>query len=164
MGERSNQIEREIQATRNNLGENLGELQDRVKSAIDWRVQVEERPGTMLALAFGGGILLSALFPARRVRHTSDSEPRRTAAPVNDPPPTSRRPVSALDTQTNEVSETLNAIKGALVGVAISKAREFINELVPGFHQELAKSPNQGGEYHPKPPDSAAKFKTAGAD
>lgn len=152
MGERSNQIEREIEATRNNLGENLGELQKRVKAAIDWRVQVEERPGTMLALAFGGGILISALFPARRVRNRSGLEPRRHAVSVNDPAP-SGRPVSVLDTQRSEVSDTLNAIKGALAGVVISKAREFINEMVPRFQQEWNKSPNQGGEYHPQPPD-----------
>jgi hypothetical protein len=162
MGERSVQIEQEIRATRNNLGENLGELQERVKSVIDWRVQFEERPGTMLALAFGGGILLSALFPARRVTRASASR-RWTAAGVYEPP-TSRRQASAAEASINEVPNPLNAIKGALIGVAIGKARQFINELVPGFQQELAKGSILAGEYHSSLPDPAAKFKTAGAD
>ena len=66
MGETSYQIERHIQETRNDLGDNFGELQSKVKKAVDWRAQVEERPGTMLALAFGGGIVLSALLSSRR--------------------------------------------------------------------------------------------------
>ena len=73
MGETSDQIERHIQETRNDLGDNLSELQDKVKTAVDWRAQFEERPGTMLALAFGGGIVLSALLPSgRRSRSTYD--------------------------------------------------------------------------------------------
>jgi hypothetical protein len=66
MGETSDQIERHIQETRNDLGDNFGELQDKVKTAVDWRAQFEERPGTMLALAFGGGVILSALLPSGR--------------------------------------------------------------------------------------------------
>ena len=55
MDETSDQIERHIQETRNDLDDNLNELGDRVKKAVDWRAQFEERPGTMLSLAFAGG-------------------------------------------------------------------------------------------------------------
>lgn len=63
MGERSDQIERDIASTRSELSDNFNELERKVKSAVDWRNQFEERPGTMLALAFGGGMLLSAILP-----------------------------------------------------------------------------------------------------
>jgi hypothetical protein len=66
MGETSDQIERHIQETRNDLGDNFSELEVKVKTAVDWRAQFEERPMTMVALAFGGGILLSALLPPLR--------------------------------------------------------------------------------------------------
>ena len=66
MGETTNQIEWEIAQKRSELSDNLIELKQRAKAAVDWRSQVEERPGTMLAVAFGGGILLAALFSALR--------------------------------------------------------------------------------------------------
>src|SRR5580700_10783869 len=66
MGETTNQIEWEIAQKRSELSHNLIELKKKAKSAVDWRSQVEERPGTMLAVAFGGGIVLSALFSALR--------------------------------------------------------------------------------------------------
>src|SRR4030095_5948489 len=71
MDETSDQIERHIQETRNDLGDNLNALGDKVKKAVDWRAQFEERPGTMLGLAFTGGVILSALLSSgRRSRST----------------------------------------------------------------------------------------------
>jgi ElaB/YqjD/DUF883 family membrane-anchored ribosome-binding protein len=66
MVQTSNQIEQHIQETRNDLSDNFNELEAKVKSAVDWRAQFDERPWTLMAVAFGGGLLLSALFPARR--------------------------------------------------------------------------------------------------
>jgi hypothetical protein len=66
MGETTNQIEGEIAQKRSELSDNLIELKQRAKAAVDWRSQVEKRPGTMLAVAFGGGVVLSALFSALR--------------------------------------------------------------------------------------------------
>ena len=54
MGERTDQIERQIAQTRSELSDNVGELQDKVKSAVDWRTQFQEHPGTLC------GPLLSA--------------------------------------------------------------------------------------------------------
>jgi hypothetical protein len=148
MGERSDQIERQIQDTRNSLDENLGELEGRVKSSIDWRVQVSERPGTMLALAFAGGVVLSALFPARRFygRSPRRPEPRRTPATDYDQSSTRRQPVSTVNAKPKEASDTLQAMKAAIVSVAISKASDLINEFVPGFQQAVTKAHIRNGE------------------
>jgi hypothetical protein len=118
MGSTTYQIERELQTTRSNLSENLGELEDRIKGTFDWRTQVSERPGTMLALAFGGGILLSALIVKDRSTGRSESA------------------VSSL----SETTKTINALKGALVGAAVTRARAFVEELLPGFQDEFAKA------------------------
>jgi hypothetical protein len=59
--EQPEQIETHIHATLGRLGENLEELEDKVKSATDWRTQFERRPAVMLALAFAGGLLLSVV-------------------------------------------------------------------------------------------------------
>jgi len=69
MDERADQIEQDIHKTRADLSDNLNELEEKVRSTFDWRTQFQERPMTMLAVAFGGGILASALLPSRRRRY-----------------------------------------------------------------------------------------------
>ena len=44
MGERPDQIQRQIAETRSELSDNFSELQDKVKSAVDWRTQFREHP------------------------------------------------------------------------------------------------------------------------
>jgi hypothetical protein len=61
MDQEPDQIETHIDATLGRLGENLEELEDKVKSATDWRTQFEKRPALMVALAFAGGIVLAAV-------------------------------------------------------------------------------------------------------
>jgi Protein of unknown function (DUF3618) len=135
MGERTDQIEREIQATRANLGENLGELEARIKSSIDWREQVQERPGVMLALAFGGGMMLSALFSGERGNRTRRAYPRSnreiTPAAANQQDPT--------PSEVNKAMDGLTTLKMALLGLAVEKAKDFIQETIPGFRQQLSK-------------------------
>src|ERR1700730_14469958 len=106
MGETTGQIERHIQETRDELGENFNELQQKVKTAMDWRAQFEQRPGTLLAVAFGGGVLLSALLPTRHsCRGTSDQRPSNAPADRDAPVPIiqSRSP---LNRKSNEPLQT----------------------------------------------------------
>lgn len=63
MGERSDEIKREIDERREALGEKLEALETRVRGAANWRAQVEHRPVLAVALAFGGGLLASAILP-----------------------------------------------------------------------------------------------------
>jgi hypothetical protein len=127
MGDTTYQIEQELHTTRNKLSDNLGELQDRIKDTFDWRTQFSERPGTMLAIAFGGGLLLSAILPRQsrsrglQNRFESTNSNAGSAAP-------------------NETAKTINALKNAVVGTAIAKATAFVEELLPGFKEEFAKA------------------------
>ena len=59
MGAQSDQIKKHIEEKRDELGAHLNELEYRVKSAADWRVHVQKRPGQAIAIAFGGGLLLA---------------------------------------------------------------------------------------------------------
>lgn len=61
MGETASQIESHIEETRENLGENLQELEQRVRSATDWRRHFRKRPMVFLGLAFGGGLMLAKI-------------------------------------------------------------------------------------------------------
>jgi hypothetical protein len=61
-GETLDQIERHIAATRNQLGDNLNELETRLRDSLDWRTQFDAHPLPMVAIAFGVGILLSSII------------------------------------------------------------------------------------------------------
>jgi hypothetical protein len=137
MGERTDQIERQIAETRGQLGDNLGELQDKVKSAVDWRAQFQQRPGTLLAVAFGGGVILSALVPSNRSRS-------RGGAPSRDSAPS----------KPSDLRKNIDAFTGALIGVAVKQASGFLDSLLPGFHQEFAKA-NDKSSHHDNPTDDA---------
>ena len=168
MGETSDQIERHIQETRNDLGDNFSELKEKVKTAVDWRAQFEERPVTMMALAFGGGVLLSALLPSVRSSRRRTSEGRRNAPPDRDAPGHSIKSRNAFDDKASQTLENWDALKGALVGVATTKLSGFIEDLLPGFKQEFTKaqtgkSADRSGSSTPGQP-TWQKSTAAGAD
>ncbi|GAC1666785.1 MAG: hypothetical protein NVS9B4_22530 [Candidatus Acidiferrum sp.] len=151
MGETSNEIERHIRDTREDLSENFSELEEKVRTAVDWRAQFEERPGTMLALAFGGGLLLSALFPSgRSSRNDWTSESRWRTGPDRDASYGSGSAsgvgfegtsnAAATSEKMRKASETWEALKVAAVGMATTKLSEFVEDLIPGFRQEFTKA------------------------
>lgn len=139
MGETSDQIERHIQETRNDLGDNFSELEEKVKTAVDWRAQFEERPMTMIGLAFGGGLLLSALLPSGRSSRRRYAQRRRTAPPNLDASGLSINSNTVFDKTTSRASDW-NTLKSALVGVAATKLTGFIDDLIPGFKEEFTKA------------------------
>ena len=161
MDETSDQIERHIQETRNDLDDNLNALGDKVKKAVDWRAQFEERPGTMLGLAFAGGIILSAVLSSgRRSRSTYDGGWKSARKHVWTPSPPENKP--------SGTRQGVEALAGALVGVAVNRASRFIDSLVPGFERAFssaragksaASSPSDSGNLA----ESHAPLKSAAA-
>src|ERR1700735_4614246 len=102
MGARSDQIKEHIEATRSELGNNLNELENRVKRATDWRRQFQENPMTVLTVAFGGGVLLSSMLEGTRTRtKRSDFSPA---------------PSPAVERAKNKASGAWENTKGALIG------------------------------------------------
>jgi hypothetical protein len=140
MGEKSEQIEQHIRDTRSDLNENFSELQEKVKTAVDWRVQFGERPGTMMALAFGGGVLLAALFSSSRPTRRRYSESRGSS----DADRNASEVFSTRNPHDDQTSETWNALKGAIIGTATAKLAGAIEEILPGFAQEF----NSRGRKH----------------
>jgi hypothetical protein len=79
MGQTTDQIESHIENKREDLKSNLQELESRVKSATDWRHYFHNHTGAMVAAAFGGGVLLSALVgKGKRAAAASAPRPWRT--------------------------------------------------------------------------------------
>jgi hypothetical protein len=148
MGETSNQIERHIQDKRNDLSDNFSELGEKVRTAVDWRAQFEERPGTMMALAFGGGLLLSALLPHARAPRKKSYDSRWEVPANRSARGPSSDTTNAVSDEPSHASETWEAVKGVLLGVAATLSG-FVEELIPGFQQEFAKSSVRTGPSAP---------------
>ena len=147
MGEKPDQIERHIQHTRSELEENISELEDKVKSAFDWRTQFAERPALMLGAAFIGGAVLSALLPsASKARRKSSIDPwtpytnRESpySAPHVESPSTGSSYSSGYSAAKS--SETWENLKNAAIGMATTRISEFIEALVPGFTEHYRKA------------------------
>jgi hypothetical protein len=129
MGQTTDQIENQIENKREDLKSNLQELETRVKTATDWRNYFAEHTGTMIAAAFGGGVLLATMVGGRSNRASlsqagASSEPARSWARGTK----------------HEVLENLDSIKSALVGVAATRFKGILAEVVPGFTEHLAKA------------------------
>jgi hypothetical protein len=156
MGEKPDQIERHIQHQRSELEDNISELEEKVKSAFDWRTQFEERPAIMLGAAFVGGVLLSALLPSTSSisskvsskRRTSSSDPwtpytNRETAPLAESHSGSSYPTGSSysgGSSASKTNETWENLKNAAIGMATARISEFIEELVPGFSEHYSKA------------------------
>jgi hypothetical protein len=145
MGETTNQIEWEIAQKRSELGDNLIELKQRAKAVVDWRAQVEERPGAMIAVAFAGGIILAALFSALRGPAKVYAErPSGNAVEYDSPiSKTAARPPSKLASATRK---NLDALGGALLGIVATRTSSILEGILPGFQSEFERAKNSQGQ------------------
>lgn len=134
MGENPAQIEREIEARRERLTRNIKDLQQRVGDMTDCRKQFERRPLPFLGAAFGAAFALALMIPDGNGRsHRGWSGPRTEAH-------TERNSVAM-----NRALQAWEDIKGALVGVAVSRFTELLAEDLPGFAKEYRNSEAKHG-------------------
>jgi hypothetical protein len=136
MGQTTDQIENHIENKREDLKSNLQELESRVKSATDWRHHFDNHPGAMVAAAFGGGVLLSTMV--------SKGKPAGIASSNGSPMPSNVTRSRTVGTK-HQVLETWDTVMSALVGVAATKFKGMLGELVPGFAEHLAKAEDARG-------------------
>ena len=145
MSETTEQIEAHIHSKQKALRSNLNELENKVKSATDWRRIYARHPGAMAAAAFGAGALL-AIVSRRRSgsagQAASASEPRASADPL--PSSGDRRP--------NGVARQIwDPVKEALIGVAVVRATGFVQELLGGSHEDQERKSGAGTGSAPDP-------------
>jgi hypothetical protein len=144
MGQTANQIELEIEQKRTALGDNLVELSEKAKAAVDWRSQVEERPGTMLAIAFGCGIVLSALFSALRGPAKVHAERTADRLAENDGP-AHKNSTRLATSRTSATRKNLDALGGALLGIVATRTSGVLEGILPGFQSEFERARNSQG-------------------
>ena len=131
MGQATSQIEAHSEDTRADLGSNLQELEQKVKSVTDWKQHFRTSPITMVGVAFGGGILLATMLGGTKNRRRG----RGFSSPA-----TGSEPHAGTDHQKHKAVETWDNIKGALIGVAATRFKDFVGEVVPGFHEEFQRT------------------------
>ena len=127
MDETANEIEAHIDHTRERLGSNLKELEDRVDAATDWRGHFRERPHLFLGAAFVGGAMFAAAVRARPPRRDPDD-------------PGVRRFAEGAGSAQAQALELWNNVKGGLIGVASARIKAYIGQLLPEFDEHYRRA------------------------
>lgn len=128
MDRATDHIEQHLDHERQALRSNLEELEDRVRSALDWRRQFRSSTAAFLGVALGGGLLLGLMTA------------RRTAVPAELVYPTRAGETAGRDSdhRRRELSLAWRSIESALIGVAAAKLKDALVNLLPGFREQLA--------------------------
>jgi hypothetical protein len=132
MGQTIQQVEAHIDITRAQLGSNLEELDRKLDAMTDWRQHFRVRPFTVLGAAFAGGVVLAVSLRSRsaRPRYSSSSETHvGTAA------------------QKYHALRTWDNIKGALIGVAAARVKDYVGELIPGFREQFERTEHPAASF-----------------
>src|SRR6266853_75110 len=139
MGETPDQIERHIYEKRSELGENIHELQQKVKTAVDWRAQFDQRPWVLMGAAFGGGLLLALLFGGRgdSSRSSSPDACKREGYRTGN--------VQQRDDKTSAIWEN---IRGAALAVAGSRLGNVLEGVLPGFQEQYRRRQREQQSYY----------------
>lgn len=137
MAEQPNEIERDIEASRDRLRQNLQALESKVKETTNWRTYVDRYPLAAVGVAVGCGVVLARLVPvseiASRAGRTASSASASFSTANVSPEPKRSGPPSHLQ-----------RMGGALISIAMQRLQDTIEELVPGFAQEYERRGQQG--------------------
>jgi hypothetical protein len=94
-----------------------------------------------MGVAFGGGILLATMLGGRKSRRGERGFSSLSAA--------GSEPHAATDHQKHKALETWDNIKGALIGVAATRFKDFVGEVVPGFHEQFQRTEEKAKAIQP---------------
>jgi hypothetical protein len=92
----------------------------------------------MVGVAFGGGILLASMMGGKR----------RSRAGVSTLGAASE-PHAGTDHQKYKAMETWDNIKGAIIGVAATRFKDFVAEVIPGFQEQYQRTEAKTGATPP---------------
>jgi hypothetical protein len=142
----TDKIKNHIDTQRGKLEDDLHEIERRVTKAVDWREWFERNPLGMLGAAAAGGFALSLLIRrSSEASHSSLSGDSRQSLTA----PRQSRSSSKTSSQMDRMADTLDNTVAALLGVASSKVRDFVADVIPNFREEYreveAKRAGQGG-------------------
>jgi hypothetical protein len=117
VNEKSNEIIDDIETSREKLGENLNDLESRMREATNWRTYYERHPYLFIGSAVGGGLLLSGILLGNRgsiggtVRH------------------------EGYQREKGPGGEILDQVKTALILYGAAKAKDVLGDILPAFRK-----------------------------
>ncbi|HEX8985906.1 MAG TPA: DUF3618 domain-containing protein [Bryobacteraceae bacterium] len=82
MGEKPDQIREEIEQARYRLGQNLNQLEYRVRQTTDWRVQFDRHPWVFAGAAFTGALVFGWMIGHPRRAWETDRRDYFRSAPA----------------------------------------------------------------------------------
>jgi pimeloyl-ACP methyl ester carboxylesterase len=134
MDRATERIEQHIDRERELLRSNLAELEERVRSVVDWRQHYRSQPALWVGVAFGGGLLLAL---ARR----------------RDYPRGGEALVGYSDHRRREISRAWSTIESALIGVAAARLKDALLRVLPGFGEKPSRREGYRYTYEPAAKD-----------
>ena len=137
MAETSDEIKNQIDAQRDRLGDNLHELERRVKDTTDWRAHMEKRPWVVLGIAFGAGVALSGILSRSGSSSYSSSY---SSAYSGTPASTTGSRFTAFHHQRRRAGESLDKMTGALIAVGVQRLQDALCQAIPGFREKCGEA------------------------
>lgn len=139
MVQETRRIMEHIETEREQLGENLEEIEsrfqdakDRIKDAADPRAWFERKPALCLGAAAAGGLILGLLLTSRSSPEMVDfadyAEPQ--------PQPSPQRHAVSESRHLKTIKNTLDTTIAALVGLGARKFQDFVSDSLPGFQEQ----------------------------
>jgi hypothetical protein len=145
MAEEPGKIKEYIEAERKKLGDDLEEIEHRMKDAVDLRVWYNKHTTVVLGAAVAGGFLLSTFVGGS----TSSESNGKPAGPVTGDSnwkgdwrgESSVRPHTPKKSRTMyRVGDILDSTVAALLGVAAHKFQEFVSQTIPDFKEQYSEA------------------------
>ena len=133
MVQETNKIKQHIEAERERLGNDLHEIEDRVRKATDLKEWFNRNPVATMGAALAGGFVLSMLIGKSSSPATTGGhyEPSRVSGLTRG----SGMPAS-VGSELHSVGRTIDRVFAALIGVGSRKLRDAVAEAVPGFRDK----------------------------
>jgi hypothetical protein len=135
MGESTDQITRHIEEKKEDLRSNLRELEDRVKSAVDWRRHFRRNPAVGLGVGVAGGLLLAGLIGGSGQRRP------RVRSPAHAARPAARNEGRGARGQILHAWENLTS---ALIGIVSAKLTDSLGHAARGFVDHIVGNGSAG--------------------
>jgi Protein of unknown function (DUF3618) len=131
MGPTVEQIEGQIDRTRDRLASNLDEFERRFDAATDWREYFRAKPLVFLSAAVAGGALAALAWGNHAYRSPK-------------PPPNEAVSGSAFATRLNspaaQADKVWNNLKCAAVSLAATRLKQYIDSFLPGFDEHYQRA------------------------
>jgi hypothetical protein len=135
MGPTVEQIEGQIDRTRDRLASNLDEFERRFDAATDWREYFRARPFIFLGAAVAGGAVAALVFGKPRPNGAYRSPNRPSNEAISGSGVAAR-----LNSPAAQAGKVWNNLKFAAVSLAAARLKEYIDSFLPGFDEHYQRA------------------------